>query len=107
MFDRFDAAQEYCETKVREMPDLFCEILDAHGRARPPLTVITHLVLAAPPLFWLDWRHQNTLILPTFLSFNCILLAMRFIYWHYGVRHRERERLKRLAAHRLLENGDA
>ena len=130
IFDRLDAAQEYCETKVRELPDMFCEILDAHGRARPPLMVITHpdyqdeddsgakwsrrralivvgLILAAPPLFWLDWRHQNTLILPTFLAFNCILLAMRFIYWHYGVRHRERDRLKRLAAHRQIESGNA
>jgi len=32
---------------------------------------------------------------------------MRFIYWHYGVRHRESERLKRIAAHRMLESGDA
>jgi hypothetical protein len=130
LFDRLDAAQQFCEAKVQEMPHVAGEILDARGRAHPPLMVITHpdfhgeddsgakwsrrrvlisasLILAAPPLFWLDMRHHNTLILPTFLGFNCILLAMRFIYWHYGVRHRERERLKRLAAHRMLESGDA
>jgi hypothetical protein len=130
LFDRLDDAQQYCEAKVRELPHLACEILDAQGRAHPPLMVVFHpdfageddsgargslrrkwiavlLILAAPPLFWLDWRHQNTLILPTFLGFNCILLAMRFIYWHFGLRHRENERLKRLAAHRMLESRDA
>lgn len=130
LFDRLDAAQQFCEAKVRDLPHVSCEILDAQGRAHPPLMVITHpdyrrhddsgstwsrrrkliavvLLLVSGPLFWLDWRHSSTLILPTFVGFNCILLAMRFLYWDFGVRHRERERLKRLAAHRRLENGDA
>ncbi len=130
LFDSVDAAQQFCEAKVLGLPYVSCEILDAQGRAHPPLMVITHpdyhsdddsgstwsrrrkfiavgLVLVSGPLFWLDWKHHATLILPTFVGFNCILLAMRFLYWDFGVRNRESERLKRLAAHRKLEGGDA
>jgi len=130
LFDRLDAAQQFCEAKVLSLPHVCCEILDAQGRAHPPLLVITHpdfhrdndygstwsrrrkiiavaLILASAPLFWLDWKHHGGLILPTFLAFNCILLAMRFLYWDLGARHREQERLKRLEAHRMLESGDA
>jgi hypothetical protein len=32
---------------------------------------------------------------------------MRFLYWDFGVKHKERERQKRLEAHRRLELGDA
>jgi hypothetical protein len=130
LFDRLDEAQKFCEAKVLALPNIRCEILDAQGRAHPPLMVITHpdyrraddssptwsrrrkliavgLILISGPLFWLDWRRHSTLIVPTFVGFNCILLAMRFFYWDAGVRHRERERLKRVAAHHRLENGDA
>jgi hypothetical protein len=130
LFDRLDTAQKFCEAKVLALPHVSCEILNAQGRALPPLMVITHpdyvndndygsswsrrrkliavcLLLISGPLFWLDWRRQATLILPTFLGFNCILLAMRFLYWDFGARHREQERLKRVEAHRRLELGDA
>ena len=126
LFDRLAAAQQYCEAKVLEIPYVVCEILDCDGRAQPPLMVILHpdhrdsddssaawtrrrkliavaLLLAAGPLIWLDFHHRNTLILPTFVGFNCILLAMRLFYWHFGLRHRESERLKRVAAHQAHE----
>jgi hypothetical protein len=45
------------------------------------------------------------LILPTFLAFNCILAALRFLYWDFGLKLRERERQQRLEAHRQLERG--
>jgi hypothetical protein len=130
LFDHLEAAQKFCEAKVLELPNICCEIMDAQGRAHPPLMVITHpdyhreddtgptwsrrrrlisvgLVLISGPLLWLDWRHHGMLVVPTLLAFNCILLAMRFLYWDFGVRHRENERRKRLAAHRGLESGDA
>lgn len=56
---------------------------------------------------WLDIRHRSQLILPTFLAFNFILLALRFLYWDFGVKHRERGRQQRLEAHRLREGGHA
>jgi len=130
LFDRLEAAQKFCEAKVLELPNICCEIMNAQGRAHPPLMVITHpdyhreddtgpiwsrrrrlisvgLVLISGPLLWLDWRSHARLVVPTLLAFNCILLAMRFLYWDFGVKHRENERRKRLAAHRGLESGDA
>jgi hypothetical protein len=61
----------------------------------------------APPLIWIDMRRQNTLILPTFLAFNCILAGLRFIYWDFGVKQQERERRNRLEAHLRKEQGGA
>jgi len=130
LFDRLEAAQKFCEAKVLELPNICCEIMNAQGRAHPPLLVITHpdyhreddtgpvwsrrrrllsvgLVLISGPLLWLDWRSHARLVVPTLLAFNRILLAMRFLYWDFGVKHRENERRKRLAAHRKLEGGDA
>ena len=126
LFDTIAEAQQFCEAKVIERPNLSCEVFDAAGRAHPPLLVITHpdsrgsqeagqvwsrrrkliavgLLLAVPPLLWIDWRRRNTLILPTFLAFNCILAALRFLYWDFGLKLRERERQQRLEAHRRLE----
>lgn len=130
LYDHIDAAIQFCEARVRTVPNLRCEIYDAEGLAHPPLTVIIHpdfqhqedtgslwsrrrkltaliLFLISPPLIWLDIRHHSELILPTFLAFNCILLALRFLYWDFGVKHRERSRQQRLEAHRLRESGGA
>jgi hypothetical protein len=63
------------------------------------------LFLAAGPLIWIDVRRANTLILPTFLAFNCILTGLRFLFWDFGLKHREQERRKRLEAHRRREHG--
>jgi hypothetical protein len=128
LFDTITEAQQFCEAKVIERPNLCAEVFDAAGRAHPPLLVITHpdshgsqeagpvwsrrrrliavgLLLAVPPLIWIDWRRRNTLILPTFLAFNCILTALRFLYWDFGLKRRERETQQRLEAHRQLERG--
>jgi hypothetical protein len=112
------------------LPHLRCEIYDTDGLAHPPLQVMSHpdyqhkeesgafwssrrkliaviLFLMAPPLIWIDMRRQNTLILPTFLAFNCILAGLRFIYWDFGVKQQERERRNRLEAHLRKEQGGA
>ncbi|HLK50791.1 MAG TPA: hypothetical protein VKT49_21770 [Bryobacteraceae bacterium] len=130
LFDFIDAAVKFCEQKVLALPRLRCEIYDSEGLARPPLLVVVHpdfqhaedsssfwsrrrkliavaLFLASPPLIWLDMRHTNELVLPTFLAFTCILTGLRFLYWDFGVKNREQERQRRLAAHRRKERGDA
>lgn len=129
VFDRLDTAQQFCEAKVLALPHLRCEIYDAEGLAHPPLMVIVHpderhreetgsfwsrrrkliamvLFLMAPALIWVDMRRANTIVLPTFLAFTCILTGLRFLYWDFALKHRERERLKRLEAHRRMERGD-
>ncbi len=130
LYSHIDNAIQFCEAKVRALPDVRCEIYDSEGLAHPPLIVIIHpdfqdqedggsfwsrrrklialaLFLISPPLIWLDVRRHSELILPTFLAFNCILLALRFLYWDFGVKHRERTRQQRLETHRLRETSGA
>ncbi len=128
VFKCLDAAERYCEARVQALPQLRCEIYDAQGLAHPPLLAILHpdhqqnedsgshwsrrrklfvgaLVLASAPLFWAGNRKQSDLYV--FLAFNCLVLALRFVYWDFAVKHRERERRRRLEEHRNLERGDA
>jgi hypothetical protein len=37
LFDHLDAAQEFCEMKVKGCPSMVCEIFNSEGRAKPPL----------------------------------------------------------------------
>jgi hypothetical protein len=128
LFDRLDAAQRFSEIKVRDLPSLVCEIFDSAGRVNPPLLVISHpnyegdedsgpassrrrklivagLLAAGAALFSLNLWGES--ILATFLASNCVLFGLRFLYWEYAVRHRERERRRRVEAHRRIECGDA
>ena len=95
VFDRLDAAQRFCEAKVRALPHLRCEIYDAQGLARPPLLVIIHpdlqrkrilapfgrtagnflpvLSIISAPFFWIGMRQSSSSDLATFLAFNCTL----------------------------------
>ena len=125
-----DEAQRFCKAKIQALPRLRCEIYDAQGLAHPPLLVIVHpdhqhkedsssyssrtrklvawgLFLISGPLIWIDVHRGSTLIVPTFLAFNCILAGLRLLYWDFGVKHREQERQERLDAHRKIERGDA
>ena len=107
---------------------MVCEIFNSEGRAEPPLLVITHpnyardddsgpvsskrrklivaaLLTAGAGLFAVNfWRES---ILATFLAANCVLFGLRFVYWEYAVKHRERERQLRLEAHRRIERINA
>jgi hypothetical protein len=130
VFHSLDAAQQFCEAKVQALPQLRCEIYDAQGLARRPLAVILHpesqrkedggpvwsrrrkwmagtLFLISLPLFLLGMRGSNSGDLAIFLGINCILLALRFLYWDFGLKHSERQRLKRVEDRRKMERGDA
>ena len=127
VFECLDAAQRYGEAKVQSLPRLRCEIYDAEGLAHPPLLVIVHpgqreqesgtpwlrrrrliagaLLLASVLLFWVGSRKAGDLAI--FLAINCIFLALRFLHWDFGVKHREKETRRRLEEHRKMERGDA
>ena len=130
VFNRLNAAQRFCEAKVQTLPQLRCEIYDAQGLAHPPIAVILHpefqrreeagpiwsrrrklgagaLSLISLPLFWMGIWSSNSRDLAIFLGINCILVALRFLYWDFGLKHSERERHKRLEDHRKMERGDA
>jgi len=127
LFDHLDIAQRFCETRVRHLPSLVCEIFNSEGRAKPPLLVITHpdcqsddsgpaasrrrklivaaLLAAGTALFSVNLWGES--ILATFLASNCVLFGLRFLYWEYAVKSREPERRRRLEAHRRIERSDA
>jgi len=130
VFDQFEGARRFCKAKVQALPQLRCEIYDAQGLAHPPLLVIVHadhqqkedsssfssrirkliavgLFLISGPLIWMDISRGSILMLPTFLSLNCILGGLRFLYWDFAVKYREQERRNRLDAHRKMEQGAA
>ena len=42
IFQRLETAEQFCDSTVRALPHVRCEIYDAHGLAHPPLAVIIH-----------------------------------------------------------------
>ena len=42
LFPSFEAAQQFSEAKVRELPHVCCEIYDSQGLASPPLAIVIH-----------------------------------------------------------------
>lgn len=122
LFDRLDDACEFCETKVRQHPELCGEIYDSKGKARSPLLTIVHpnvrakdelspsslrkrrilavvLFLGAIPMIWWDWKAGGVLILPTFLGINMVFVGLRLFQWHWFGQERLKEEQERVAAH--------
>jgi hypothetical protein len=101
IFDSFEEAEEYCRTSVHDVARLRCEIFDDRGKAIPPAAVFVSpefagtlhsdikarrltwagiiLIAVSVPLFWLDWRADWRLILPTVVGSQFILVGLRFI----------------------------
>ncbi|MEI9973699.1 MAG: hypothetical protein WDO73_17600 [Ignavibacteriota bacterium] len=111
VFERLDVAQRFCEAKVQALPHIRCEIYDAQGLARPPLLTIINpdlrakeqtgsiwsrrrkliaggLGLASIPLFWVGMVSSTSSDLAVFLAINCLVLALRFLYWDFGLKNR-------------------
>jgi hypothetical protein len=130
VFHSLDAAQQFGQLKVEHLKHVRFEIYDADGPANRPLLVIVHpefrrseesdpigsrrrrlmmfvLVLSSIPLFWLGAHGTNSSDLAIFFGINCLLLALRFLYWDAGWKASEQKRLARLESHRKLERGDA
>jgi hypothetical protein len=130
VFHSLDAAERFCQSNVRDLPHVRCEIYDKDGPLHPPMMVILHpafelqedsgpiwsrrrklimifVALLAIPLFWFGSRGSISSDFAIFLGINCVLMALRFLYWHAGSAARERKRRERLEAHRKLERDDA
>ena len=119
VFDRLEDARAWCAERVSASPNLCCEIFDARGRAGPPLLVVTGqkwrrpgqsprrltgiavcLLILAPILFWLDWRNNWLLILPSLAGVYCAGTALRLLAWAWGLRDSERLAAGARGAHR-------
>jgi hypothetical protein len=124
IFECLEAARQFCKIKVEALPQVRCEIYDAEGMAHPPLLVIVHsnheseeefsvpssrrrqaavigLLVMSAVLFWIGRRWSENLM--WILAANCIVVALRLLYWDSGLKHREGERRARLEAHLKME----
>lgn len=112
MFDSLDQAEEYCRSRVRQAARVRCQIFDSRGKAESPTAVFVSpefawtvdsepkgrrlmwvgivLIAVSPPLFWLDWRADWHLILPTILALQLILAGGRFIQLGWSTREAAR-----------------
>jgi hypothetical protein len=129
LFDSIEEAERFCRQMVAEHPLVSCEVLDASGRANSPLLIVTHehvggdddvrgwlahhrslvitiLIGASLPLFWLDWIHQGKWILSV-IGINMIVAALRLLMWDVAAKDNEKERLARLEKHRGMDRNEA
>ena len=126
LFDRLADARQFCETCVREHPDICGEIYDHRGKARPPRVVVLApqaaardelgpsavrnrkllaavLILCSLLLFWWDGRTGGWLVLPTFLGITMILAALRILHLNLARTERATSEQLRIQAHPARE----
>lgn len=100
VFDSLDKAEEYCEIKVEQIPNLRCDIYDHTGKSKPPMLTYVNkihlsagtkrakwgwaLVAASLPFFWMEWHWGNTLVVPMIVGVNLVFAGLRLVYWGKG-----------------------
>ena len=126
LVDGLAEAEALCRERVDRHPSLRFDVFDAAGRSRPPLLTIVHpsrarslegdvslrrrntaiaaaLIVAAPFLFWIDWRTGGLLALPTLFAINGLFLAVRLLQLNASYAAAERRRLARISNHQDLD----
>lgn len=126
VFDDLAAAQAACEDESGRSPDLFFEMFDSSGKAKPPLLTLGRhpdassifanprfapwrraiaavMVPAALSLFWFDYQRQGLLVFPTAIGLNLLVLGIRLMLLDVGVNEAAQVAKERLAAHRRQE----
>jgi hypothetical protein len=105
VFDSMPEAEAFCRDRADRVENILCEIYDQRGKILP-LRTFTHvryagrvpnrasarrmiriawlLVVISPLLFWIDYHHDGTLIVPTVVGFACIVTALRLLYWGHS-----------------------
>lgn len=116
VFDSMADAEQFCAEKVAAIEHLHCEIYDHRGKIYPlreftharhahripnrasaiRMIVIAWLLLAiSPVLFFWDYKHDGTLVVPTVVAFACIVTAGRLLYWgHSELSHAKQNQAK-------------
>ncbi len=120
--DSLDEAEAFCQARVERQPAVRFDVFDSAGRSRPPLLTVVHpshlsrlegnagvrrrnlvvavlLLLAAPPLVWIDWRSGGAMVLPSLAAFNAVLFAARLLQLNVAYAAAERRRQERVHAH--------
>jgi hypothetical protein len=113
VFSSLDEAKQFGEQKVRERPDLRCDIYDREGLRNPPLCsfgdrewnpaprtllwLAGGCAVASVPLFFWDWSRRGELVLASLIGINLIAAALRLLFWGLGALDDRREQRKRAA----------
>ena len=105
VFDSLAEAERFCEERVGRIEHLMCEVYDRRGKiyplrsfvhshhahripnrasARRMIAIAWLLIAITPLMFWIDYRHEGTLIVPTVVGFACLMTGLRLLYWAYG-----------------------
>jgi hypothetical protein len=111
-------AEQFCRGLVEQFSRTRCELFDGRGRAIEALAVVLHpslqckdkeddpgrarlLILGALVLvpvgiclLYFDWTHDEQLIWPSLLAFNCFALSFRLVFWGTGILGRRKKKLK-------------
>jgi hypothetical protein len=117
VFNSLAAGEAFCRAFVEKAPNGRCDIYDHEGKAKSPVAIITHprhagrvpsrrsafglfllaavMVLPTPLLFWIDWRHRGTLIVPTLVGLNLLAAVVRISMWGWGMMEAVRASEKR------------
>lgn len=126
VFTDLAAAHAACEEASRRSPDIFFEIFDSSGKAKPPLMTLGRhpdgsslfanprfapwrrfiagiMVPTALWLFWFDYQRQGLLVFPTAIGLNLLVLGIRLMLLDVGVNEAARAANERLAAYRRRE----
>ena len=106
VFDSLQDAEDYCASKVQQIPDLRCDIYDHTGKSRPPmLTYVNRVYLKSPQkyanwgwvliagsllCFWAERHWHGTLLIPMIVGINLVFAGLRLVYWGKGGREKRR-----------------
>ena len=107
LFDSLEEAEQYCCTKVEELPNLRCDVFDSQGRANPPVATFANrrhqhkldspaesrrLMLwgtvafaASLPLFWFAWARRGEAWIAAFFGMQLVFAGLRILHWGYSL----------------------
>ena len=114
ILDSLAEAEQLCQQKVEQIPNLRCDVFDSHGRANPPVTIIVSplhqhrldsppkaqrmmrwglvCVAASVPLFALALTHQGEWWIAAFFGVQLAFFGLRLLQWGYGIKEELRSR---------------
>lgn len=108
ILDSLAEAEQFCQHKVQQIPNLRCDLFDSHGRVNPPVAIFVNPlhqhkldspakarrmmrwglvgVAASLPLFGLAWVRRGEWWLAAFFGVQLLFFGLRLLHWGYGMK---------------------
>jgi hypothetical protein len=115
VFETLAEAERFCQERVSNVEHLLCDIYDRRGKIYPIRSYTSRkhmhrvpnrgsalrmigiawiLIVVTPLMFWIDYRKDGTLVVPTVVGFACFVTALRLLYWgHSELDHLKHEKI--------------